>query len=43
MTMLDRSGSRLHYSTFVGGSSFDGAHDGWLDDDGTFYIDGLTS
>jgi hypothetical protein len=43
VTQLDRSGSRLRYSTFIGGSGFDGAHDGWLDPFGNFYIDGPTA
>ena len=43
VTQLDRSGSKLRYSTFIGGSGFDGAHDGWLDPFGNFYIDGLTA
>jgi hypothetical protein len=42
VSQLNRAGSRLRYSTFIGGSDFDGAHDGWLDASGNFYIDGPT-
>jgi hypothetical protein len=42
VTKLNPTGSALVYSTYVGGSDFDGAHDGWLDGSGNFYIDGLT-
>ena len=42
MTKLNPRGSRLVYSTFVGGSGADGAHDGELDRAGNFYIDGFT-
>jgi hypothetical protein len=43
VTKLNPTGSALVYSTYVGGSDFDGAHDGWLDSSGNFYIDGLTA
>jgi hypothetical protein len=43
VTKLNPTGSALVYSTYVGGSDFDGAHDGWLDAAGNFYIDGLTA
>jgi hypothetical protein len=43
VTQLDRSGSKLRYSTFIGGSGFDSAYDGWLDRFGNFYIDGPTA
>jgi hypothetical protein len=39
---LRPNGARLVYSTFIGGSSADGAHDGELDKKGNFYIDGFT-
>jgi Beta-propeller repeat len=39
---LRPNGARLAYSTFVGGSGADGAHDGELDKAGNFYIDGFT-
>ncbi|HEU4399051.1 MAG TPA: SBBP repeat-containing protein [Actinomycetota bacterium] len=39
---LNPRGSRLVYSTFVGGSGADGAHDGELDKAGNFSIDGFT-
>jgi Beta-propeller repeat len=42
VTKLNPRGSRLVYSTFVGGSGADGAHDGELDRAGNFYIDGFT-
>jgi hypothetical protein len=42
VAQLNRLGSELRYSTFIGGSGPDGAHDGWLDASGSFYIDGLT-
>jgi len=42
VTKLDPTGSSLIYSTFVGGSGYDGAHDGVLDAVGNFYIDGPT-
>ncbi len=42
VTKLNPRGSRLVYSTFVGGSGADGAHDGELDKAGNFYIDGFT-
>jgi hypothetical protein len=42
VTKLNPRGSRLVYSTFVGGSGGDGAHDGELDKAGNFYIDGFT-
>ena len=43
MTRLTGRGSKLVYSTFIGGSAFDGAHDGWLDEHDDFYIDGPTA
>jgi Beta-propeller repeat len=43
VTKLRPNGARLVYSTFVGGSGFDGAHDGELDKAGTFYLDGFTT
>jgi hypothetical protein len=42
VTKMNPTGSSLVYSTFVGGSGFDGAHDGVLDGAGNFYIDGPT-
>ena len=39
---LRPNGRRLVWSTFVGGSGFDGAHDGELDKAGNFYLDGPT-
>jgi Beta-propeller repeat len=42
VTKLNRNGSALDYSTFIGGAGYDGAHDGWLDEDNNFYIDGPT-
>jgi hypothetical protein len=42
VTKLNRKGSTLVYSTFVGGSGADGAHDGELDKKGNFYLDGFT-
>jgi Beta-propeller repeat len=39
---LRPNGARLVYSTFIGGSGADGAHDGELDKAGNFYIDGFT-
>jgi Beta-propeller repeat len=42
VTKLNPRGSRLVYSTFVGGSGADGAHDGELDKAGNFYVDGFT-
>jgi Beta-propeller repeat len=39
---LRPNGARLVYSTFIGGSGADGAHDGELDKKGNFYIDGFT-
>jgi hypothetical protein len=42
VTKLNPKGSRLVYSTFIGGSGADGAHDGELDKRGNFYIDGFT-
>lgn len=42
VTKLRPNGRRLVYSTFVGGSGFDGAHDGELDRAGNFYLDGPT-
>jgi Beta-propeller repeat len=42
VTKLNPRGSRLVYSTFIGGSGADGAHDGELDKKGNFYIDGFT-
>jgi hypothetical protein len=42
VTKLNRRGSRLVYSTFIGGSGADGAHDGELDRKGNFYLDGFT-
>jgi len=39
---LRPNGARLVYSTFVGGSGADGAHDGELDKKGSFYLDGFT-
>jgi hypothetical protein len=43
VTKLTPNGARLVFSTFIGGSAFDGAHDGELDPWGNFYIDGPTS
>jgi hypothetical protein len=40
VTKLRPNGRRLVYATFVGGSGFDGAHDGELDRAGSFYLDG---
>jgi hypothetical protein len=42
VTKLRPNGRRLVYATFVGGSGFDGAHDGELDRAGSFYLDGPT-
>jgi hypothetical protein len=42
VTKLDQRGETLVYSTFLGGSDYDGAHDGWLDAHGNFYLDGPT-
>jgi hypothetical protein len=42
VTKLRPNGRRLVWSTFVGGSGFDGAHDGELDRAGNFYLDGPT-
>jgi hypothetical protein len=42
VTKLDPRGSALSYSTFIGGAGYDGAHDGWLDENSDFYIDGPT-
>jgi hypothetical protein len=42
VSQLSASGSKLRYSTFIGGSGADGAHDGWLDPSSNFYIDGFT-
>jgi hypothetical protein len=42
VTKLNAKGSKLLFSTFVGGSGADGAHDGELDKAGSFYIDGFT-
>lgn len=42
VTKLTPDGSTLVYSTYIGGSGYDGAHDGTLDDSGSFYIDGPT-
>jgi Beta-propeller repeat len=42
VTKLNANGSALVYSTFIGGAGYDGAHDGWLDENGNFYIDGPT-
>ena len=42
VTKLRPNGARLVYSTFIGGSGADGAHDGELDHAGNFYVDGLT-
>ena len=42
VTRLDARGSKLEWSSFIGGSSGDGAHDGWLDEHDNFYIDGPT-
>jgi Beta-propeller repeat len=39
---LRPNGARLVYSTFIGGSGTDAAHDGELDKKGNFYIDGFT-
>jgi hypothetical protein len=39
---LRPNGARLVYSTFIGGSGADGAHDGELDKKGNFYLDGFT-
>jgi hypothetical protein len=39
---LRPNGARLVYSTFIGGSGADGAHDGELDKAGNFYLDGFT-
>jgi hypothetical protein len=43
VTKLRPNGARLIYSTFIGGSGFDGAHDGELDKAGNFYLDGPTA
>jgi hypothetical protein len=43
VTKLRPGGANLVYSTFVGGSGFDGAHDGELDKKGNFYLDGPTA
>jgi hypothetical protein len=43
VTKLTPNGAKLVFSTFIGGSAFDGAHDGELDLWGNFYIDGPTS
>ena len=42
VTKLNAKGSALGYSTFIGGTGYDGAHDGWLDEHENFYIDGPT-
>jgi hypothetical protein len=42
VTKLRPNGARLVYSTFIGGSGGDGAHDGELDQAGSFYLDGFT-
>jgi hypothetical protein len=42
VTRLAGGGRSLRYSTFIGGSGDDGAHDGWLDEHEDFYIDGPT-
>jgi hypothetical protein len=42
VTKLRPDGRRLVWSTFVGGSGYDGAHDGELDAAGNFYLDGPT-
>jgi hypothetical protein len=42
VTTLRPDGRRLVWSTFVGGSGYDGAHDGELDAAGNFYLDGPT-
>jgi hypothetical protein len=42
VTRLNARGSKLKWSTFIGGSGPDGAHDGWLDERDNFYIDGPT-
>jgi hypothetical protein len=39
---LQPNGASLVYSTFIGGSSADAAHDGELDKKGNFYLDGFT-
>jgi hypothetical protein len=39
---LRPNGARLVYSTFIGGSGADAAHDGELDKKGNFYLDGFT-
>ena len=41
---LDDRGSRLRYSTFLGGSGDDGSAGSgeWLDERGNFYINGFT-
>jgi Beta-propeller repeat len=39
---LRPNGARLVYSTFIGGSGADGAHDGELDKKGNFHLDGFT-
>ena len=44
VTKLKPDGSAAVWSTFIGGSSYDGAHDGVLDRaTGSFYIDGPTA
>jgi hypothetical protein len=44
VTKLNPAGAALVYSTYLGGSDVDGAHDGHLDaSTGDFYVDGLTS
>jgi hypothetical protein len=42
VTKLNPKGSRLVYSTLIGGSGADGAHDGELDKAGNFHLDGFT-
>jgi hypothetical protein len=42
VTKLNAKASRLLFSTFVGGSGHDGAHDGELGRAGSFYLDGPT-
>lgn len=42
VTKLRPNGARLVYSTFIGGSGHDGAHDGELGKAGSFYLDGPT-
>jgi hypothetical protein len=42
VTKLRPNGASLVYSTFVGGSGADGAHDGELDKAGNFYVHGFT-